>query len=514
MAEKKRVSTRKYSYQQRRWANGTINRLPSGSYRARAMVDGKRIYIGTFPTEDDAEDALKAWRSDGLTAVERKRLTPRTVDPDDPVVLTRLDLNTWFEEWQVTKAKRQAARRRGGAPKSLQANRDIWARWSPHVGKLLPHQVTLEKMQQVVDVLKDGGTLSPKTGKPYGPLARKTLQTHVIMVCALVNYIVKEEKLARNPLAGWSIEVDPVLDAKRPVVVVDPPMLEELEREFTAAGHINSLIWHLLLKTGCRRSELAGFTRSSVDLRPSGGFLRVTHPLNEINGRLVPGETTKGGKAVEIPLGPVLESVLRERLRQIPDDPDTPLVTSPTPWLDEHRTRMAEAVRMRAQGMTLQEAADKLAYAGPSCVNKAVRNFNRLNPRKPYNLSWNNYDDRVWKPIVASAARRRVWALYRQLREDYDYDRAEARREAAKQYEYLCGFTPHHVRHLACALMIVAGLTDEQIAFCLNHANPETSRKLYGSLLPGVGKTLMARAEEAEKLYRAGRLQEIGLLPK
>jgi hypothetical protein len=62
--------------------------------------------------------------------------------------------------------------------------------------------------------------------------------------------------------------------------------------------------------------------------------------------------------------------------------------------------------------------------------------------------------------------------------------------------------------------MIMAGLTDEQIAFCLNHANPATSRKLYGSLLPGVGKTLMARAEEAEQLYQTGRLEEIGILPR
>lgn len=56
-----------------RWAMG-LDRLPSGSYRARLMVDGK-TYLATFTTEPEAADWIAVIRGRAVEAKAARRLT-------------------------------------------------------------------------------------------------------------------------------------------------------------------------------------------------------------------------------------------------------------------------------------------------------------------------------------------------------------------------------------------------------------------------------------------------------
>ena len=51
-----------------------VDRLPSGSYRARLMVDGQ-TYTATFPTEGEADEWLVVMRGRAIEARAGRRLT-------------------------------------------------------------------------------------------------------------------------------------------------------------------------------------------------------------------------------------------------------------------------------------------------------------------------------------------------------------------------------------------------------------------------------------------------------
>lgn len=57
-----------------RWTIGGVDRLPSGSYRARLVADGQ-TYTATFPTEEDAREWLVVIRSRVVGARAARRLT-------------------------------------------------------------------------------------------------------------------------------------------------------------------------------------------------------------------------------------------------------------------------------------------------------------------------------------------------------------------------------------------------------------------------------------------------------
>jgi hypothetical protein len=152
------------------------------------------------------------------------------------------------------------------------------------------------------------------------------------------------------------------------------------------------------------------------------------------------------------------------------------------------------------------EIAAELAYADPSGPSKAIRAAATRTPRQGSLLRWTNYDDRAFAPIVARAARRRVIALYREERRR-GYTRDEARWEAEDRYRYFCGFTPHHVRHLAAAVLWASGASDYEVAGVLGHESIETSKALYREWLPEGQLDAVRRAED----FRTHKLAKLGL---
>ena len=168
------------------------------------------------------------------------------------------------------------------------------------------------------------------------------------------------------------------------------------------------------------------------------------------------------------------------------------------PWPIE-RARQEKALELRNAGKPLEEIAKALGYADPSGAAKAIRaavvRAGATRAPKPGSLlRWNNYDERGFALVVEGAARRRAIALYREERQKGS-SRAEARSEAEERYRYLCRFTPHHVRHLAAAVLWASGASDYEVAGILGHQDLETSRRLYRDWLPGVKADAVVRAE-------------------
>ena len=97
-------------------------------------------------------------------------------------------------------------------------------------------------------------------------------------------YIAADEGggLKVNPLADWSVGVDPVDDRSRPIPVVDWTSLRLFQEAFAAAGSLHLLVWEILISTGGRVSEVAGLRRRDVDLLRQ--VIWVRRPLLEVNG--------------------------------------------------------------------------------------------------------------------------------------------------------------------------------------------------------------------------------------
>lgn len=513
----------KYRARQVARGAGTINRLPSGRWRLRVVLaDGRRVTYGVYDTEADAVKQSLKWLEDGLQPHQRP--TPVVTDRGDNGIPTSPEtLTGWFGRWQEDKAGRSSISGggRGGAKTTMARDRAVWRRWKPWVGDLLLHEVALKAdpkvprrrdypyIQSVLDSwdrarAKPGKeTVADPKGKTWRLLHPNSLRTYAGVLCALTAFATREVnrgaegRLAKDPLADWRVGVDPKEDRVRAIVVVDWEMYGELEQGFRAAGPIDELVWELLVATGCRRSEIAGLRRSSVNLKTR--TIRVDRPLLDVEGELQQAARTKSGRSKEIPLSDRLVKLLTARLQVIDRDPDTPLLTAPTHWLDAHRARQEKALELRNAGKPLEEIAKALGYADPSGAAKAIRaavvRAGATRAPKPGSLlRWNNYDERGFALVVEGAARRRAIALYREERQKGS-SRAEARSEAEERYRYLCRFTPHHVRHLAAAVLWASGASDYEVAGILGHQDLETSRRLYRDWLPGVKADAVARAE-------------------
>jgi integrase len=277
--------------------------------------------------------------------------------------------------------------------------------------------------------------------------APNTIRTHWITVQAFLNWLVATKVLTVSCLGDVTVQVDPVADRTRDIVVPDFRFLDLLCRRLGDGE--DRLVFELLLGTGGRRSEVAGMVVGDVDLAARRVWVR--EPVVEVEGRLVRNPTPKGGRDRAVVVGPKLAQLLREHvLRTGGGEPDRPLLVSP-----------------RGKG-----------------------------------FRWNNYLARTLRPAIISTAMR--WAAIERRRLINDgMTKADATAQALAEARKLCGLTPHHLRHTAAALLWAAGASDIEVQLILGHRDIETSKRLYAHLLRGSGESAAERVEQLREACRA-----------
>ena len=296
----------------------------------------------------------------------------------------------WFARWQEAKEARRSrvrvGKKRGGAASTAARDRAQWSRWwSPVIGDRLPHTLVEADVTSVLRAMEEADR------------APKTVLTQWIMVRAFLNWLVAEKVISENPAADVVIDVDPVDDRVREIVVADFRFLDLLAR-LLGTGE-DRLVFELLLGSGGRRSEVAGMMVADVDLPAKRVWIR--QPVVEVEGRLVRNPTPKGGRNRAVVVGPELARLLREHLiRKGMPAGDEPLLTSPH--------------------------------------GKGFR--------------WNNYFARTLRPAIESAATRWAALERRRLLEEGILP-AEAWSRALAAADKLRKLTPHHLRHTAAALL-------------------------------------------------------------
>jgi integrase len=416
---------------------GAIDQRPSGRWRLRVSLDGRQVTYGTYETEDEAASAQARWRLTHLLPADDPQ---QAVEKPASVAVGGVRCDEWFERWQTAKEARQSrvrvGRQRGGAASTAARDRAQWKTWwSPALGERLPHTLVEADVTEVLQAMEAAGR------------APKTVLTHWIMIRAFLNWLVAAKVIAASPVGQLVIDVDPVEDRVREIVVADFRFLDLLSQRLGTGE--DRLVFELLLGTGGRRSEVAGMVVGDVDLPAKRVWVR--QPVVEVEGRLVRNPSPKSRRTRAVVVGPHLALLLRAHLlsKGMPA-PEEPLVTSP-----------------RGNG-----------------------------------FRWNNYLVRTLRPAIESAATR--WAaLERRRLVAEGLSRADARSQALAEAAKLRKLTPHHLRHTAAALLWAAGASDIEVQLILGHADIETSKRLYGHLLQGAGESAAARVEQLRQARRA-----------
>lgn len=243
-----------------------------GRFRARASVDGKRVSVGTFDTEPEAEGALaEFWRLHGAEVAQVPGL---------------LTVTEWGRQYLDD-------RETDGVHRSVKSDRSVWrARidgstlGAEHVDTLSPLRVRQWLREQIK-------TPSARTGKRPAP---QTVQNALNLLRVALEAAVE----------GGHCESNPVREVRMPRMARDTEGWDWLrEDEVVKLLGCKDLpaetrrILAVAIFTGLRQGELWGLRWRDVDL--VRGELRVAKSF---------AQPTKGGRVRRVPLlGPALEAL-------------------------------------------------------------------------------------------------------------------------------------------------------------------------------------------------------------
>jgi hypothetical protein len=199
---------------------GAIDQRPSGRWRLRVSLDGRQVIYGTYETEDEAATAQARWRLTHLLPADDPQLA---VEKPASVAAGGVRCDEWFERWQAAKEARQSrvrvGRQRGGAASTAARDRAQWKTWwSPALGGRLPHTLVEADVTEVLQRMETAGR------------APKTVLTHWIMIKAFLNWLVASKVISASPVGQVVIDVDPVEDRVREIVVPDFRFLDLLSQ--------------------------------------------------------------------------------------------------------------------------------------------------------------------------------------------------------------------------------------------------------------------------------------------
>ena len=251
---------------------GTLQQLPSGSWRAQATINGERVGV-TGKTNKEAQEKLRRRGADA----DRGLLPPAE----------QLTLAAHIERWLADVVGPTVR------PSTVKGYRTVARLYIlPTLGKLKLTQLQPSHIQQLYGQLTARG-LSPKSVR----------NAHAVLRHAL-GKAVEWNLVPRNAAAL----AQPPRVPRAEVMVLSP---EEVRTLLAAVrgGRWEPLI-ATALATGMRQSELLGLRWADVDL--TDGVLRVQRQLGR-DGTYVEPKTAKGRRNIDLPASCV--AILREHRR-------------------------------------------------------------------------------------------------------------------------------------------------------------------------------------------------------
>lgn len=252
---------------------GSFQQLPSGSWRAQATINGRRVSV-TGKTNKEAQGKLRK-----LLADADRGLQPPT---EHPTVAQHLD--RWLAD--VVEHSRR--------PRTVRNYRDTARLYIvPNLGLVKITQLQPSQVQGLYATMRKAG-LSPKTIRI----------AHGVLHCAL-EQAVAWNLVPRNVAAL----AEPPRVIRKEIAILQP---EQAKALLALAAETR---WHALfalaLATGMRQGELLGTTWADVDL--DAGLVRVRRQLGR-DGQLAETKSGNGNRVIDLPASTV--TALREHRRR------------------------------------------------------------------------------------------------------------------------------------------------------------------------------------------------------
>ena len=248
---------------------GSIHKLPSGSWRVQTTLNGHRLNF-TAKTRQEVQEWLKK--------------TIGQIDDGMTYASTKITVEEYMAGWiSSTKASKR--------PRTWQQYEQTMRNHIlPHLGKIKIRELRPEHIQRLYDHL-----LAIGTG------IYTILKIHSILSSAL-SQAVKMGVIVRNPVSLTMPPKEPSEEMK----ILDESQVSQLQ--IAAAGSRLEALIHLALATGMREMELLGLRWTDLDwvrktlkierqlARPEEGPVRFAPPKTKSGRRTL----TLGGKTIEV----------------------------------------------------------------------------------------------------------------------------------------------------------------------------------------------------------------------
>ena len=259
---------------------GTIVKLPSGSYRARAWLNNQRLGK-TFPTYA----AAAAW----LNEISEQKSNGLTYNA------TKITVAEWLDDWYTIHKTSLKINTRDGYERTIKNH------LKPTLGAIKLLDLTPPLLQKkYTDLVANGITLRP-------------LQiAHTILHSAL-DHAVRLGILTRNP-ASLVLLPKPAAnhspDADELHVWTESQISSFL---LSVAQHRNRNLYHLALATGMRRGELLGLQWDHIDWTDSAVLVKQQAVETPGGGWIFQTPKTKSGRRI-IKIGAGVLNALRSQV--------------------------------------------------------------------------------------------------------------------------------------------------------------------------------------------------------
>lgn len=288
------------SRKRRGWAEGSIDQLPSGSWRVRVSTGqrdpetGKPIRIvATFATKSEAV----AYHNELATNIRHGAFAPAS---------RRMTVAEWLDAWLGSIEATVAAR-------TLDNYRDHATRFlKPHLGAVVLAELRTDAVERMVAKLTKAGASAD--------LRCKVLTTFTVAM----NKAVKRGLATTNPVRA-------VERPRRGRSVAKAMTVEQLTA-FLAAAKTDRFwpLWRVWLDSGCRQGELFGLLWSEVDF--ARGSISIVRSLEQRKNALTLKDVKTAKSRRRVALSAEAVEVLAEhRKAQLAAGhyaPDRPVFTS------------------------------------------------------------------------------------------------------------------------------------------------------------------------------------------
>ena len=278
-------------------SKGNVEELPSGSFRVRIRLNGRRRTIGTYPTRHEAERFLAAWNAE---VREGAILAPSSVT-----------LRSYGDGFLDRRETQGSALRT--EVKSIASERSNWKHICAHpIADMAPISIRRVNVEEFAVWLRQREAVSPlrKGGeiilRPTGrPLSRQT-QRHVLRLLQTV----------LDPLVGHSLKANP---ADRVRVALDPTSApRDLSDDWLRHDEIEALLGCNEIPVALRTAYAAaiGLALRKNDLKA----ISIDHVKLDCD---VPGPhvlvwISKTSKWHPVPVMAWLEPWLRQHMARLP----------------------------------------------------------------------------------------------------------------------------------------------------------------------------------------------------